>query len=150
MTEVKQNTVDDFCRFMKQKGMNITLQRKKIAKAFFQLNGHHSLEEFYQIIAQEDPTIGQTTVYRTLKLLREAGLASEIHFSDDITRYEVADPRSHHDHLICIECGKIIEIVNNSIEDIQKKIAKEHGFTLTGHIHNLYGVCTDCQNKQVT
>ncbi len=101
MTEEKPCSVDHFCKFMKQKGMNITSQRKKIARAFFELDGHHSLEEFYKIISQEDPTIGQTTVYRTLKLLREAGLAAEIHFSDDITRYEVANPKSHHDHLIC-------------------------------------------------
>ncbi len=135
---------------MKQKGMNITEQRKKIAKAFFKLDGHYSLEEFYQIIYQEDPSIGQTTVYRTLKLLREAGLAEEIHFSDDITRYEIANPRSHHDHLICIECGKVIEIVNQEIEKMQKKIAESYGFTLSGHIHNLYGVCDECKKKKIT
>ncbi|MBQ7457314.1 MAG: transcriptional repressor [Desulfovibrio sp.] len=140
--------VNDFYEFMKQKGMNTTSQRKKIASKFFDLPGHHSLEEFYHIISEEDPSIGQTTVYRTLKLLCEAGFATEIHFSDDITRYEIANPKSHHDHLICLQCGKVIEVYNTNIESIQKEIAAENGFILTGHVHNLYGICAACRNKK--
>ena len=147
MTEDRAKSVDDFCAFMKEKGMNTTAQRKKIATIFFELPGHHSLEEFYHIISEQDPSIGQTTVYRTLKLLCEAGLATEIHFKDDITRYEVADPLSHHDHLVCLKCGKVKEIYNQNIEKLQKEIAAAHGFTLSGHIHNLYGVCSDCRKN---
>ena len=76
----------DFLDFMNRKGLNTTSQRRIIAEAFFELPGHHSLEEFYQHILQRDPGIGQTTVYRTLKLLCDAGMAMEIHFSDGITR----------------------------------------------------------------
>ena len=140
-------TVEDFLAFMKHKGMNTTMQRRIIAETFFKLPGHHSLEEFYQIISKKDPSIGQTTVYRTLKLLCEAGFATEIHFSDDITRYEVANPTSHHDHLICLRCGKIVEIYDQRIEKWQKEIAKKNGFTLTGHVHNLYGTCDACRLK---
>ena len=90
----KQNNASlaDFLDFMSRKGLNTTSQRRVIAEAFFELPGHHSLEEFYQYILGRDPGIGQTTVYRTLKLLCDAGLAMEIHFSDGITRYEVARP----------------------------------------------------------
>ena len=145
MSENHSTTVGEFLKFMKRKGMNTTAQRKTIAEVFFSLPGHHSLEEFYNIITKQDSSIGQTTVYRTLKLLCEAGFATEIHFSDDITRYEIVKPTSHHDHLICLSCGKIVEICDQRIEKWQQEIAQENGFTLSGHVHNLYGVCADCR-----
>ena len=131
---------------MSRKGLNTTSQRRVIAEAFFELPGHHSLEEFYQYILGRDPGIGQTTVYRTLKLLCDAGLATEIHFSDGITRYEVARPDSHHDHIVCLSCGKIVEICDQRIEKPAARTGgKMHGFSLNGHVHNLYGLCADCR-----
>ena len=147
MTTVEQNPVEQFLRFMNRKKLNITIQRRIIAEEFFRLPGHHSLEEFYKQVELRDPGIGQTTVYRTLKLLCEAGLANEIQFSDNITRYEKAEPNKHHDHMICLECGKIIEITDSRIENLQKEIACQNGFNLLGHSHNLYGICRDCQKK---
>ncbi len=143
----KQNNASlaDFLDFMSRKGLNTTSQRRVIAEAFFELPGHHSLEEFYQYILGCDPGIGQTTVYRTLKLLCDAGLATEIHFSDGITRYEVARPDSHHDHIVCLSCGKIVEICDQRIEKLQRELAEKHGFSLNGHVHNLYGLCADCR-----
>lgn len=148
MEELPSATVKNFLTFMKRRGMNTTVQRCVIAETFFKLPGHHTLEEFYHIIAQADPKIGQTTVYRTLKLLCEAGFATEIHFSDDITRYEVTNPTKHHDHLICISCGKIVEIYDPNIEKLQREIAANHGFLLTGHMHNLYGKCAECRKRE--
>ncbi|MDE5833195.1 MAG: transcriptional repressor [Desulfovibrio sp.] len=136
-----------FLQFMSRKGLNTTSQRKAIAEVFFGLPGHHSLEEFYREISRIDPGIGQTTVYRTLKLLCEAGLANEIQLKDNITRYEIANPNAHHDHLICARCGKIVEICDPRIEELQKEIAEKNGFKLFGHSHNLYGACPDCRDK---
>ena len=133
---------------MADNGLNVTNQRKLIAESFFDLSGHHSLEEFYQHISQRDPGIGQTTVYRTLKLLCDAGLANGIQFSDNITRYELVRPNEHHDHLICLKCGKIVEICDNRIESLQKEIAENNGYVLTGHSHNLYGYCPSCALKK--
>ncbi len=147
MTGENSKSVEGFLNFMKRNGMNSTAQRRTIADLFFKLPGHHSLEEFYQIVSREDPSIGQTTVYRTLKLLCEAGFATEIHLTDDICRYEVADPTKHHDHLICTNCGKVLELCDPRIEKWQKDIAEEHGFVLNGHVHNLYGVCGECREK---
>ena len=143
----KQNNASlaDFLDFMSRKGLNTTSQRRVIAEAFFELPGHHSLEEFYQYILGRDLGIGQTTVYRTLKLLCDAGLATEIHFSDGITRDEVARPDSHHDHIVCLSCGKIVEICDQRIEKLQRELAEKHGFSLNGHVHNLYGLCADCR-----
>ena len=114
---------------------------------FLNSPGHHSLEEFYQHVQKLDPRIGQTTVYRTLKLLCDAGMATEIHFSDGITRYEVAAPDSHHDHIVCQSCGKIVEIYDPRIEKLQQELTRKHGFLLLRHVHILSGLCADCQKK---
>lgn len=134
--------------FMSSRGLNTTSQRRVIAQAFFEFPGHHSLEEFYQYVLKLDAGIGQTTVYRTLKLLCDAGLATEIQFSDNITRYEVARPDSHHDHLVCLGCGTIVEICDPRIEKLQRELAEANGFSLTGHLHNLYGYCRACRDRQ--
>ena len=120
-----------FQEFISRKGMNATAQRRIIAEVFFRFPGHHSLEEFYQRVQQQDSSIGQTTVYRTLKLLCEAGLAMEIHFSDGIARYELAASDSHHDHMVCVACGKVIEIFGKSRLG---EVAKEHGIVNTAKI----------------
>lgn len=136
----------EFLDFMNRKGLNTTSQRRTIAEAFFELPGHHSLEEFYQHICSAIPASGDYG-YRTLKLLCDAGLAMEIHFSDGITRYEVARPDSHHDHLVCLGCGKIVEICDPRIEKLQRELAEKYGFKLRGHVHNLYGLCAECRAK---
>lgn len=144
---VESSQLDEFLNFMSRKGLNTTNQRRKIAEAFFAYPGHHSLEEFYKHVSVTDAGVGLTTVYRTLKLLCDAGLANEIQFGDNITRYEVAAPKKHHDHLVCLKCGEIVEIYERRIETLQREIAEARGFTLTGHSHNLYGVCAKCRAK---
>ena len=148
MEETKEGQFKDFMDFMSHKGLNTTSQRRIIAKAFFDFPGHHSLEELYQHIINLDADIGQTTVYRTLKLLCDAGLANEIQFSDNITRYEVATPNEHHDHMVCLGCGQIVEICDPRIEKLQRELAEKHGFMLSGHLHNLYGLCHACQKER--
>ena len=143
-----QDMVADFMAFITNQGMCVTPQRRAIAEAFFSFPGHHTSEEFYHHVSALDARIGQTTVYRTLKLLCAAGLASEIQFSDNVARYEVADTKSHHDHLICLGCGAVKEIYDSRIEAIQRELAQQHGFTLQGHSHNLYGYCPECREKR--
>ena len=94
-----------------------------------------------------DPRVGYATVYRTLKLLAESGVANERHFGDGVTRYELADSDNHHDHLICIECHGITEFEEPRIESLQDEIAKRYGFDLSTHKHELYGICAACQSK---
>lgn len=138
-------TVEQFLDFMNKHKMNTTAQRRRIAEAFFNLPGHHTLEEFYQHIQKLDPSIGQTTVYRTLKLLVAAGLASEIHLTDSVAHYEVVSEGAHHDHLMCVNCNKIEEIYDPEIEKMQRSIAEAHDFTLLAHYHVLYGMCRACR-----
>lgn len=138
----------DFVAFISSRGMSVTTQRRAIAQAFFSFPGHHTSDEFYQHVSAIDPSIGHTTVYRTLKLLCAAGLASEIQFSDNVARYEVANPDAHHDHLICLDCGKVVEVCDTRIENIQMDLASKNGFALKGHSHNLYGICAECQARK--
>ena len=132
---------------MVKRGLRSTDQRKLIVESFFQAPNHVSIEELLSQVRAQDPKVGYATVYRTLKLLTECGVAFERKFGDGLTRYELADDHSHHDHLICIDCGKIIEFEEPQIEELQERIAKRHGFTVSSHKHEMYGSCADCQAR---
>jgi Fur family ferric uptake transcriptional regulator len=132
---------------MAKKGLRSTDQRRAIVEAFFLAPNHVSIEELLSQVRAEHPKVGYATVYRTLKLLAECGVANERQFGDGLTRYELADESSHHDHLICVECGAITEFEEPRIEELQEEIAARHGFELSTHKHELYGVCASCQKK---
>lgn len=133
---------------MAKKGLRSTAQRRLVTDTFFISSGHFSVEELLAVVRRADPKVGYATVYRTLKLLAESGLAYERHFGDGLTRYEIAHQETHHDHLICQECGLIVEFEEPKIEKLQDQIAKTYGFTLRSHRHELYGLCKDCQKKK--
>ena len=133
---------------MAKRGLRSTDQRRLIVETFFQAANHISIEELLAEVRAKDSKVGYATVYRTLKLLTECGVAFERKFGDGLTRYELADEESHHDHLICIECEKIIEFEEPKIEELQEKIAARHGFLLSSHKHEMYGTCAECQVKK--
>lgn len=135
--------------YMARHGLRSTEQRRVVTEMFFASEGHLSIEELLDQVRLKEPRIGYATVYRTLKLLKECGLAFERHFGDGVSRYEVAWSNEHHDHLICVECEKIIEFEDEGIEELQHKVAARKGFKLVRHKLELYGVCADCQAKHV-
>lgn len=128
------------------KGLKSTKQRDAILQEFLQLRKHVDIDSLYQKVKAKHPTIGYATVYRTMKLLKECGMASERHFG---TRQALYEPKhdTHHDHLICLRCNKIIEFENKKIESLQEEIAKKYGFHLKNHKHELYGHCTPCRKS---
>ncbi|HEY8038674.1 MAG TPA: transcriptional repressor [Polyangiaceae bacterium] len=134
--------------YMDRKGLRTTGQRKLIVETFFRSDNHVSIEELLAEVRSKDPRVGYATVYRTLKLLAECGVANERRFGDGLTRYELADDTTHHDHLICLECGDIVEFEEPRIEELQDKVAKSYGFELRTHKHELYGVCAKCGGKR--
>jgi Fur family ferric uptake transcriptional regulator len=136
--------------YMDRKGLRSTDQRRLIVETFFHADNHVSIEELLAQVRAKDPRVGYATVYRTLKLLTECGVANERRFGDGLTRYELADETSHHDHLICVECGDITEFEEPRIEELQEKIAKKYGFALRSHKHELYGLCAKCQGARRT
>jgi Fur family transcriptional regulator, ferric uptake regulator len=132
---------------MVKKRLRTTDQRKLIVESFFAAPNHVSIEELLLQVRNSDPKVGYATVYRTLKLLAECGVAFERKFGDGLTRYELADDDAHHDHMICIDCGDITEFEDPRLEAIEDAIALAHGFLLKSHKHEMYGVCRNCQAR---
>jgi len=136
-----------FAGYLAAHRLKITPQRRLILDIFLSEPGHVSSEELYAKIKRRDASIGQATVYRTLKLLNECGLAGAVSFADGITRYEPHFGVEHHDHLICEACGRTTEIVDPLIEKRQEELAARYGFSLARHKMDLYGTCPDCRKK---
>ena len=120
-------------------GMRLTEQRKTIAGVLEAADDHPDVEELYARASAIDPRISLATVYRTVKLFEESGILEKLDFRDGRARYEAAD-REHHDHLIDLHTGEVIEFVDEEIEALQEKIARKLGYELKGHRMELYGV----------
>ncbi len=131
-----------------EEGLKATKQREEILAIFLNSSGHKNLAEIYAQVAKTNPKIGYVTVYRTLKLLARLGLATQRKFADGETRYEPASEGSHHDHLICLDCGKIMEFEDQALEALQNGIAKRHRFRISHHRMELYGRCEECNRKK--
>jgi Fur family ferric uptake transcriptional regulator len=131
-------------RYMAERGLKSTRQRTLIVDTFLGASGHLTVEELWSRVRREDAKVSVATVYRTMKLLAESGLAQARNFGDGQTRYEASAGR-HHDHLICTRCGTIVEFENDRIEQLQDVVARKHGFKVNSHKMELYGLCRDCQ-----
>ena len=129
--------------YLARRGLKQTRQREAILDAFLASDGHVTSEDLYERVREDNPDIGAATVYRTLKLLVDAGLANASTFREGVTVYE--SDTAHHDHLVCLGCGEIIEFECDEIEARQEEIARRHGYRLTRHRHHLFGYCRDCQ-----
>ena len=121
------------------KGVKLTDQRKIIAKVMSEANDHPNVDELYNRVSKIDPKISTATVYRTVKLFEESGILTKHEFKGGKARYEELN-ESHHDHLIDVKSGEIIEFVDQEIEKLQKKVAEKYGYDLVDHKLELYGV----------
>jgi len=140
-----QKKQQNFRQYLVRSGLKATRQRELIARAFFATNTHISAEALYRRVSGRDRRIGLVTVYRTLKLLMEAGLAHERQFGEGRALFEHASSERHHDHMICTHCGKITEFENCEIEALQEEVARRLGFTIQYHKLELYGRCRECR-----
>lgn len=149
---MKKNAAEQLSEYLAGQGLKSTSQRDTILRTFVDAGQHLSAEELYARVKKNHPGIGYATVYRTLKLLAEAGMAEERRFEDGFTRYEFKATEGHHDHLICTRCGQIIEFENERIETLQADVARRKGFLVQSHKLEIYGLCNHCQgnkNKQL-
>ena len=137
-----------FLKHIQKQGLKRTAQRDLILEVFLKTEDHVSGEDLYRLVREKDPTVGQTTVYRTLRLLTEAGLAREVRFGDGRAHYEHNYKHQHHDHMICSECGKIIEFYSPELEAIQDAMAARYKFQLTEHLLRMIGICADCRREK--
>ena len=121
-------------------------QREVILDAFLKAGHHVSVEDLLRIVHRRHPEIGRTTLYRTMRLFTEAGLASELLLGGE-ARFEPIWKREHHDHFVCRACGEILEFSSPQIEGLQQQIAAEIGFTVEGHRHHVFGLCRGCASS---
>ncbi len=140
--------IDHFRAAISDGGLKATKQREEIFNIFLKSPGHKNLSQIYARVIKVNPKIGYTTVYRTLKLLTRLGLAEERKFADGETRYEPIARGGHHDHLICLGCGKIVEFEDEAIETLQSRVADRYRFKIFHHRMELYGRCGECRTKK--
>ena len=132
---------------LKKVGLKITLPRTKILSILETAKDRHmSAEDVYKALLKAKDEVGLATVYRVLTQFEQAGIVDRHHFEGGHSVFELSEGE-HHDHLVCLKCGKIEEFADDIIEQRQHKVAEKAGFTLEDHSLYLYGICTDCQKK---
>ncbi len=136
-----EELMDQFQSYLDKMQLKSTKQRDLVAKTFFGMTGHVGIEELLAEARKENSRLGYATVYRTMKLLTECGLAAVRKFGEGQTLYETAGDTAHHDHLICLDCGYVLEFENHDIERLQDQVARSFGFNLVRHKLELYGLC---------
>ena len=139
--------VERFRGYMRDHNLPLTHQREAIASALFFSNDHLSVEDIEALLRSDDVRVGKATVYRTLDLLVRAGLVVEHDFGEGFKRYEPRSATSHHEHLVCLDCGKVVEFTSERIERMKALIADEHGFRHHHHRLEIYGLCRECQER---
>jgi Fur family transcriptional regulator, ferric uptake regulator len=130
--------------FLRKRGQKVTKSRRAVLRAFLSIEDHVTADALFAKARKIDPGLGQATVFRTLHLLSDAGLAREACQDDGARTYEHAFMHQHHDHLRCERCGKIVEFCDRTIEKAQEEIFERHGFKPIGHRMELIGLCADC------
>jgi Fur family ferric uptake transcriptional regulator len=130
--------------YLQEHGLKHSRQREVILEHFLDTSGHMTVDDLYRVIHRKHPGIGRTTIYRALKLFVDAQLASSIELKDGLTRFEHKYRHAHHDHMICTECGTILEFVSPEIERLQDEIAEAYGFAIDSHRHQIFGLCQKC------
>ncbi|KMQ52963.1 Ferric uptake regulation protein FUR [Chitinispirillum alkaliphilum] len=135
-----------FNKHLSENGIRKSAQRYSIMEVFLDAKHHITVAELLELVKEKHPQIGTATVYRTIKLFCEAGIAQEVDIGDGVLRYEHKYGHAHHDHLICNECGKFIEAQDEHIEKLQQQLAERHGFTPQSHRLQIFGICNECHN----
>jgi Fur family ferric uptake transcriptional regulator len=136
--------------YLAKKNLKQTKQREIIVERFIAMETHLSAEDLHEAVRRDGHNIGLATIYRTLNLLADAGLAEQKQFGEGRYVYEVMTPGGHHDHIICIDCGAVFEFENEAIEALQDQVALRHHIKLTSHRLDLFGHCTkiDCDRRR--
>jgi Fur family ferric uptake transcriptional regulator len=136
-----------FGDYIRSEGLHETVQRMKILDAFLNADDHVSAEDIYRLVNRRQRKVGFTTVYRTMKLIADCGLAREVLFNDGIARFEHTYGKKHHHHLICTKCGKVIEFSSKIMDEAEKELLNRHGFELQYHQYEIFGLCRECREQ---
>lgn len=141
-------TEKDIAVILRDGGYRLTQQRRAILKVIIRRQDHLTPAEIHKEVCEECPGIGLVTIYRTLDVLAEMGLICEVHAKGSCRSYLFRRPSEHHHHMICADCGKVIDFVNCDLNELEQRLAQETGFRTEGHLLEFFGCCLECQ--QVT
>lgn len=136
--------------YLGRKKLKFTRQREEILEQFLSSPHHLSVDDIYDLTKKKNGNAGYATIYRTMKLFVECGIAREIDFRDGKARFEHVYLKAHHDHLVCEKCGKTIEFLNETIESLQEKIARNHRFLVRSHRMEIFGLCKECRSSSLS
>ena len=134
--------------YLRTKGLKLTNQRDVILSVFLKTERHLSVDDLYQLVKAKDSKVGHTTVFRTMKLLCECGIAREVDFGDRLIRYEHKLGHAHHDHLVCLKCGIFVEALDPEIERLQDRLCKRFNFDQERHRMEIFGYCRKCGKER--
>ena len=140
-----QKLLNRFKEALKKEGLKYTPQRTAVLEEIIKDKGHRESEEIYMALKKRGQHVSRATVYRTMDILVSNGFARKMNLGDGRARYESKVNSPHHDHLVCMDCGLIVEFMDQKIEDLQDEIAIQYEFQLKRHIHQLFGLCKKCQ-----
>ena len=134
-------------QYLKNKGLLHSKQREQVLDVFLKTEKHLTIGDLYELVRKKNPKIGLATVYRAMRVICAAGLARETDFGDGVRCFEHEYQHQHHDHLVCLKCGKITEVMSPEIEKLQERLAKKYSFTPLRHRMQIFGVCRKCKRK---
>ena len=140
-----QELLNKFRVILRRAGLKYTPQRVAVLKEIVKDKQHRECEDIYLALRQKGSCVSRATIYRTMDILVKNDFARKMDIGDGRARYERKVDSPHHDHFVCTSCGKIMEFVDQDVEDLQNKIAKRYHFKLQRHIHHLFGICKECQ-----
>jgi len=139
---------DLFTEYLKINGLLYSEQREQLLDIFLKTEKHPTINDLYALVRKKHPQIGLVTVYRSMKVICDAGLARETDFGGNIKRFEHKYKHRHHDHLVCLKCDRIIEVMSPAIEKLQENLAKKHSFKAFRHRMEIFGLCRTCKSKE--
>ena len=139
-----QKEIQIFQGHVNHLGLKRSQKREQVVRTFLRTKRHVSAEDLFHLVKQENPHIGYTTIYRTLKLIVDSGIAQMVDFNDGVKRFERKIGREYHAHFICTKCGEHFEVFDKNIEGLSSRLAKEEGFLPQKHRFEIFGLCKDC------
>lgn len=134
-------------QLLQNNGFKITAHKKTILE-LFTVHKHLDANQIHQMLKEQDISISLATIYRILAIFENQAIITKHKFQADQSTYELNDPTTHHDHLICLKCKHVIEFLDPNIEKLQNQIAQENGFKIINHSLNIYGLCSECQKPK--
>ncbi|AKA70006.1 Fur family transcriptional regulator [Clostridium carboxidivorans P7] len=150
MSKLSPEETEKLKNNLKEKGYKFTPQRRAIIDIIIKNEGSHlTTEELYDLVKKDCPEIGLATVYRTVQLLEELGVICKLELNDGCSRYELIHEEENHQHhhLICTNCGSVIEVQHDLLDDLEHEIEEKYNFKITNHSLKFYGICSKCKNE---